>query len=154
MVGGNQEEFDTAKPVLESMGKNIFHCGPIGSGCVAKLTNNLIFGITMAGTAEALALGEKLGADPAVLTKIWQCSSARSFAIDSYNPYPHVDPNVPSSKNYDGGFSVALIRKDLGLAIDAARLCNAEHYMTRRAFDHYWEIQKAGYANKDFSIVY
>jgi len=154
MAGGGIADFDKAKPVLEAMGKNIFHCGPVGTGCVAKLTNNLILGITMVGTSEALAIGEKLGADPSVLTKIWSVSSARSHSVDAYNPRPHVLPNVPSSNNYDGGFSVALIRKDLGLAMDAAVACDAEHYLTRRAYDFYREIEKAGYAKKDFSIVY
>lgn len=154
MAGGPKENFEKAQPVLEAMGKNIFHCGPIGTGCVAKLTNNLILGITMVGTAEALAIGEKLGADPAVLTKIWSCSSARSHSVDAYSPYPHVLPNVPSSRNYDGGFAVALIRKDLGLAMDAAKACGGEYFMTRRAFDFYAEIEKQGYSKKDFSIVY
>jgi len=154
MAGGPEESYMKALPVLEAMGKNIFHCGPIGTGCVAKLTNNLILGITMVGTAEALAIGEKLGADPTVLTKIWSCSSARSHSVDTYSPYPNVLPNVPSSRNYDGGFSVALIRKDLGLAMNAAQACGGEYFMTRRAFDFYAEIEKQGYAKKDFSIVY
>jgi len=154
MSGGSDEQYSKALPLLQAMGKNIFHCGPIGTGCVAKLTNNLILGITMVATAEALAIGEKLGADPAVLTKIWSVSSARSHSVDAYNPRPNVLPDVPSSRNYDGGFAVALIRKDLGLAMDAAQACKAEYFMTRRAFDFYAEIEKQGYSKKDFSIVY
>lgn len=138
------------------MGTDIFHCGPVGTGCVAQLTNNLILGITMVGASEALAIGTKLGADPRILTKIWSRSSARSHSIDSHSPMPHVLPNVSSSRNYDAffGVGVGVIRKDLGLGIDMALECDGEHYMTRKAHDFYAEIEKQGYAKKDFSIVY
>lgn len=136
------------------MGANIFHCGPIGTGSVAKLTNNLILGIHMVGVAEAMALGEKLGADPSVLTKIWTVSSARSHSVDAYNPRPDVLPNVPSSRNYDGGFAVELMAKDLGLAMDAAKLANAEFDFGKHAHDVYHAMGAQGYYKKDFSIVY
>jgi len=154
MVGGEPAEVEHVKPVLEGMGKNIFHCGSVGTGSVAKLTNNLILGISMVATAEAMALGEKLGADPKVLTKIWAVSSARCHSVDAYNPRPDVLPNVPSSKNYDGGFAVALMRKDLGLAMDAAKVANADFHMTKNAFETYVKIEDQGYSRKDFSIVY
>merc|ERR1712160_165063 len=117
MVGGTEDDMKSVTPMLKGMGKNIFHCGPTGTGGVAKLTNNLILGISMVATAEAMALGEKLGADPKVLTAIWAVSSARCHSVDAYSPRPDVLPNVPSSNNYDGGFGVALMRKDLGLAM-------------------------------------
>lgn len=154
MVGGEKGEMDHVRQMLLGMGKNIFHCGPSGTGGVAKLTNNLILGISMVATAEAMAMGEKLGADPKVLTDIWAVSTARCHSVDAYSPRPGVLPNVPSSNNYDGGFSVALIRKDLGLAMDAAKTVGAESDMTKNAFEFYAEIEKQGYAVKDFSIVY
>jgi 3-hydroxyisobutyrate dehydrogenase len=154
MVGGTEADKDAVTPLLKGMGKNIFHCGPSGTGGVAKLTNNLILGISMVATAEAMAIGEKLGADPKVLTNIWAVSTARCHSVDAYSPRPDVLPNVPSSNNYDGGFAVALIRKDLGLAMDAAKVANAEYGLTQNAFDYYAEIEKQGYAKKDFSIVY
>ena len=154
MVGGTQPDFEEAKKVLLGMGKNIFHCGAPGSGGVAKLTNNLILGISMVATAEAMAIGEKLGADPKVLTDIWAVSTARCHSVDAYSPRPGVLPNVPSSNNYDGGFAVALIRKDLGLAMDAAKSVGADMDFTERAFGVYQEIEKEGYARKDFSFVY
>lgn len=137
MVGGEKADFDHASICLKGMGKNIFHCGAAGTGGVAKLTNNLILGISMVAVAEAMAIGEKLGADPKVLTDIWAVSSARSHSVDTYNPRPDVLPNVPSSKNYDGGFAVALIRKDLGLAMDAAKSVGADMDFTERSFGVY-----------------
>ena len=154
MVGGTEDDMKSVTPMLKGMGKNIFHCGPTGTGGVAKLTNNLILGICMVATGEAMALGEKLGADPKVLTDIWAVSSARCHSVDAYSPRPDVLPNVPSSNNYDGGFGVALMRKDLGLAMDAAKVANAEYGLTENAFEYYDKIVEQGYAKKDFSIVY
>jgi 3-hydroxyisobutyrate dehydrogenase len=154
MCGCEDGDFEKAKSVLMGMGKNVFHCGANGTGGIAKLTNNLILGIEMIAVAEAMAIGEKLGADPKVLTDIWAVSSARAHSVDTYNPRPGVQPNVPSSKGYEGGFAVALIRKDLGLAMDAAKSVNADMDFTEHAFKCYEDIEKVGFAKKDFSFVY
>jgi 3-hydroxyisobutyrate dehydrogenase len=154
MCGCEDGDFEKAKSVLMGMGKNVFHCGANGTGGVAKLTNNLILGISMVAVSEAMAIGEKLGADPKVLTDIWAVSSARSHSVDTYNPRPGVMPNVPSSKKYEGGFAVALIRKDLGLAMDAAKSVGADMDFTERSFKVYEDIEKAGFARKDFSFIY
>ena len=102
------------------MGKNIFHAGSAGAGQVAKIANNMLLGIAMAGTAEALALGVANGLEPKVLSEIIAKSSGRTWAIELYNPWPGVMDNVPSSKGYAGGFGVDLMLKDLGLAAEAA----------------------------------
>jgi 3-hydroxyisobutyrate dehydrogenase len=154
MLGCENEDFEKAKTVLLGCGKNVFHCGAPGTGGIAKLTNNLILGISMVAVSEAMAIGEKLGADPKVLTDIWAVSFARSFCVDTYNPRPGVQPNVPSSKEYEGGFAVELIRKDLGLAMDAAKSVGADMDFTERSFNVYADIEKAGFARKDFSFVY
>jgi 3-hydroxyisobutyrate dehydrogenase len=104
MVGCKKEHFEQAKTVLLGMGKNVFHCGGPGTGEIAKICNNLILGINMIATSEGLSLGEKLGIDPKVLSQILSVSTGRSWVIDSYNPRPGVLENVPSSRNYEGGF--------------------------------------------------
>ena len=98
MVGCEKENFEQAKIVLMGMGKTVFHCGGPGTGEVAKICNNLLLGIQMIGTAEALSLGEKLGIDPKVLSNIICVSTGRNWCIDSYNPRPGMMENVPSSK--------------------------------------------------------
>jgi 3-hydroxyisobutyrate dehydrogenase len=102
------------------MGKNIFHAGSAGAGQVAKIANNMLLGIAMAGTAEALALGVANGLDPKVLSEIISKSSGCNWSIEKYNPWPGVMENVPASKGYAGGFGVDLMLKDLGLASEAA----------------------------------
>lgn len=119
MVGGSIENFEKARHLLTGMGKNLFHCGGPGTGEIAKLTNNLILGISMVATAEGMAIGEKLGIDPKILKDILSVSTARNWCIDTYNPRPGNIPGTPASRNYEGGFQVELIRKDLALALEA-----------------------------------
>ncbi|MBY6210259.1 3-hydroxyisobutyrate dehydrogenase [Microbulbifer agarilyticus] len=120
MCGGEGGAVASARPVLEAMGANIFHAGPAGSGQVAKICNNMLLAIHMIGTAEALQLGVDNGLDPAVLSEIMCASSGGNWSLEKYNPYPGVMEGVPASRDYTGGFSVALMLKDLGLAMDTA----------------------------------
>lgn len=120
IVGGEAVDLARARPILEKMGKNIFHAGAAGAGQVAKIANNMLLGIAMAGTAEALALGVANGLDPKVLSEIISKSSGCNWSVEKYNPWPGVMENVPASKNYSGGFGVDLMLKDLGLASEAA----------------------------------
>ncbi len=121
IVGGETSAFERARPILEAMGKNIFHAGDAGAGQVAKICNNMLLAIHMAGTAEALALGADNGLDPATLSEIMKVSSGGNWSLNVYNPYPGVMDGVPASRGYTGGFLVDLMRKDLGLALDTAK---------------------------------
>ncbi|GEN27438.1 3-hydroxyisobutyrate dehydrogenase [Halovibrio variabilis] len=121
IVGGSDAQFAQAKPVLEAMGKNIFHAGGHGAGQVAKVCNNMLLSILMAGTCEAINMGVKNGLDPAVLSEIMKQSSGGNWALNVYNPYPGVMDNAPASKGYQGGFQVDLMIKDLGLAMDVSQ---------------------------------
>ncbi|MGO1749509.1 MAG: 3-hydroxyisobutyrate dehydrogenase [Marinobacter sp.] len=120
ICGGDEETFNKAKPILEAMGKNIFHAGENGAGQIAKICNNMLLAILMAGTSEALALGVKNGLDPAVLSEIMKQSSGGNWALNGYNPWPGVMEAAPASRDYEGGFLVNLMNKDLGLAFDNA----------------------------------
>lgn len=120
ICGGDDAGFERARPILEGMGKNIFHAGDHGAGQVAKICNNMLLAILMSGTCEALALGVKNGLDPAVLSEIMKQSSGGNWALNVYNPWPGVMDGVPASRDYEGGFLVNLMNKDLGLAYDNA----------------------------------
>ncbi len=120
MVGGSAANFERARPYLEKMGKNLFHCGDVGAGQVVKIANNMLLAIHMAGTAEALALGVANGLDPKVLSDVMSKSSGRNWSLELYNPWPGVMENVPASRGYSGGFGSALMLKDLGLAAEAS----------------------------------
>lgn len=121
MVGATDEQFATAKPILQCMGKNIFHAGQHGAGQVAKACNNMLLAILMTGTCEALNMGVKNGLDPAVLSEIMKQSSGNNWALQVYNPFPGVMEGVPASNDYQGGFQVGLMFKDLGLAMEMSQ---------------------------------
>ncbi|WP_444892071.1 3-hydroxyisobutyrate dehydrogenase [Microbulbifer sp. JMSA004] len=120
MCGGDEAAFDAARAPLQVMGSKIFLAGAAGAGQVAKICNNLLLAIHMTGTAEALQLGVDKGLDAKVLSDIMRESSGNNWSLANYNPYPGTMESVPSAKGYAGGFSVALMLKDLGLAMDAA----------------------------------
>ncbi|WP_268927853.1 3-hydroxyisobutyrate dehydrogenase [Neptunomonas japonica] len=121
MVGASEAQFAKAKPILDVMGKNIFHAGTHGAGQVAKACNNMLLAVLMTGTSEALNMGVKNGLDPAVLSEIMKQSSGNNWALQVYNPFPGVMEGVPSSNDYQGGFQVDLMFKDLGLAMEMSQ---------------------------------
>lgn len=122
IVGGEADALARARDYLEVMGANIFHAGESGAGQTAKVCNNMLLAILMAGTAEALALGAANGLDPVVLSDIMKQSSGGNWSLNVYNPYPGVMDGVPASRKYQGGFLVDLMAKDLGLAMDTAEI--------------------------------
>jgi 3-hydroxyisobutyrate dehydrogenase len=153
MVGGTDQVFEHIAPILKSMGKNIVHCGPSGTGQVAKICNNMLLGITMVGVAEAMNLGAALGIDPKVLAGIVNTSSGRCWSSDTYNPYPGVMDNVPAARGYTGGFGADLMLKDLGLAADAARQAKQSVVMGAAAQQLYQMFSAKGFGGMDFSAI-
>ena len=125
MVGGSEEDLERARPLLEKMGANIFHAGGAGAGQTAKICNNMLLGVLMIGTSEAIALGVANGLDPKVLSEIMRRSSGGNWALEKYNPLPGVMENAPASKGYAGGFGTDLMLKDLGLAQENAMAVGA-----------------------------
>jgi 3-hydroxyisobutyrate dehydrogenase len=153
IVGGETADLERARPVLEAMGKNIFHAGANGAGQAAKICNNMLLGILMAGTAEALTLGVRHGLDPKVLSDIIAKSSGRNWAVELYNPWPGVMDNVPASRGYSGGFGTDLMLKDLGLASAAAEQADLELGMGAMAEQLYRRFSSAGHGGLDFSAI-
>jgi 3-hydroxyisobutyrate dehydrogenase len=153
IVGGDAAALERAHPVLAKMGKNIFHAGGAGAGQVAKICNNMLLGILMAGTAEALNLGVAHGLDPEVLSDIMSKSSGRNWALEVYNPWPGVMAAAPASRNYGGGFGTALMLKDLGLAQQAAQATHAVTPLGAVARQLYQLHQQNGNGHLDFSSI-
>jgi 3-hydroxyisobutyrate dehydrogenase len=153
MVGGNDDEFARAKPILEAMGKVVIHAGASGAGQAAKICNNMILGATMAATCEAFALAEKLGLDAQRFYDISSASSGQSWSMTSYCPVPGVGPQSPADRNYEGGFAAALMLKDMKLAIEAARTVASPSPVAATAAARYQALVDRGDAGKDFSAV-
>jgi 3-hydroxyisobutyrate dehydrogenase len=139
--------------VLQQMGKNIFHAGANGAGQVAKVCNNMLLSVLMIATSEALTLGVDNGLDPKVLSKIMLASSGRNWTLEVYNPYPDVMANSPASNDYEPGFMVDLMCKDLGLALQTAAEHNSTIAMGEMAEGLYKQFKKQGNGRLDFSAI-
>lgn len=153
MVGGSEDAFAAAKPFLDVMGKTIVHAGPAGNGQVAKVCNNMLLGISMIGTCEAFAMGEKLGLDPKVLFEISSKASGQCWSMTSYCPAPGIVPTAPSNRDYTPGFAAAMMLKDLRLSQEAAASANAKTPMGKAATEFYEKFVDAGNGGVDFSGV-
>ncbi len=154
IVGGSAENFQRANDVLSAMGKNLFHAGDVGAGQIAKICNNMLLSVLMVGTSEALQLGIDNGLDPKVLSEIMLKSSGRNWTLELYNPCPDVLPNVPASNNYQGGFMVDLMAKDLGLASECAQQSQSTTPMGALARNLYVQHQRQGNGKLDFSSIF
>ncbi|MFG0875623.1 3-hydroxyisobutyrate dehydrogenase [Aeromonas mytilicola] len=153
IVGGESADFEAARPILACMGQNLFHAGALGAGQIAKMCNNMLLAIHMAGTAEALALGVKEGLDPGVLSTIMGKSSGNNWSLERYNPWPGVMENAPASRGYEGGFMTRLMVKDLGLAMALAEHAHSAVPMGALARNLFNLHASQGRESKDFSSI-
>ena len=155
MCGGTPAAFERAKVILEAMGngEKIFHAGPAGAGQVAKAANNMLLAVHMIGTCEALAMGAKAGLEPAVLSEIMKASSGNNWSLQVYNPWPEVMPGAPAGNNYEPGFMVDLMVKDLGLAEEVATGTGVDNQLGRLALQLYQAHQAKGHGKLDFSSI-
>ena len=153
MVGGPDTAFEKAKPVLDVMGKNIFHAGGSGNGQAAKIANNMLLGISMIGTCEAFNLAERLGLDAQTFFDISSTASGQCWSMTSYCPSPGPVPTAPSNRDYQPGFAVAMMLKDLRLASETAEAAGAVTRMGELAKTIYTDLETRGFAGLDFSGV-
>jgi 3-hydroxyisobutyrate dehydrogenase len=153
IVGGEVAALERARPLLQGMGRNIFHMGGNGAGQVAKLCNNMALGVIMAVTGEAIALGVAHGLDARVLSQMMAVSTSRSWATEVCNPWPGVLESAPSSRGYSGGFGSDLMLKDMGLAVEAAMGIGATIPLGELARNLYAMNRQAGRGGLDFSSV-
>jgi len=153
MVGGSDDGFARAEPVLAAMGKAVIHAGAAGSGQAAKICNNMLLGATMVATCEAFVLAQKLGLDPQVFFDISSKASGQSWSMTSYCPVAGPVAAAPSNRDFEGGFAAALMLKDLKLAVEAAQAADAPVPMGGQAAALYQAFVGLGATNKDFSAI-
>ena len=153
MVGGSADAFAAAEAVLGQMGKNIVHAGDAGNGQAAKICNNMILGISMIGVCEAFVLAEKLGLDHQKLFDISSTASGQCWSLTSYCPVPGPVETAPSNRDYQPGFSAAMMLKDLKLAQEAAQSTSAPTPLGAQAAAIYSLFDAAGHAQTDFSGI-
>ena len=154
MVGGSESAFNRAKPYLEVMGKTIVHTGGPGNGQAAKICNNMILGISMIAVCESFSMAEKLGLDAQKLFDVTSTSSSQCWAMTSYLPVPGPVPASPANREYQAGFTAAMMAKDMNLAQDAARSTGHDAQLGAHALEMYQRFIEGGNAPLDFSGIY
>jgi 3-hydroxyisobutyrate dehydrogenase len=153
MCGGTDQAYARAKPLLDLMGKNVFHAGAAGNGQVAKICNNMLLGIHMIGTCEAFNLAEKLGLDAQTFFDISSTASGQNWSMTSYCPAPGPVASAPSNRDYQPGFAASMMLKDLRLAKEAASTARAATPLGAQAEAMYALMEAAGEGGLDFSGV-
>ena len=153
MVGGEAAGLERVRPLLDIMGKAVFHAGEAGAGQVGKMCNNMLLGILMTGTSEAINLAVANGLDPSVISEIMKNASGGNWALNVYNPYPGVMDTAPASNDYKPGFGVDLMLKDLGLAMDSSLKNGVSTPLGSMARSLYSLHSRSGAGARDFSSI-
>jgi len=155
MLGSPPELVSRVEPILLMMGKRVLHCGVQGAGLSGKLANNYLLAINNIATAEAMNLGIAWGLDPLVLGNLINTSTGKCWPSEVNNPVKGVAEGAPAERDYNGGFGISLMKKDLGLALQAASEAGARLELGDRAAEVYAETEKMeNCKGKDFSVVY
>ena len=149
MVGGADEAVARARPLLEILGgpERTWHVGPVGAGQAAKLMVNLVLGGVTAAVAEGLILGRVLGLSPDDALDVLEGASVAAQTVRSKRD------KLRSGDYGDPGFRLALMHKDLRLAVDAARAARASLPATERVAELYAGAKGRGLADQDYAAV-
>jgi len=153
IVGGNEKAYNLMLPVFEVMGKKSVLCGPASSGQAAKACNNMLLATTMIGVGEAFNLGENLGLDLKKLFDVLSTSTGNCWAINTYCPIEGVGPNSPADNNFQPGFSVNLMLKDLTIALKAIKDTNTLAPFGTKAQENFKRMVDDKKGELDFSAI-
>ena len=153
MCGGPVQAFARAESILEKMGKTIVHAGGAGNGQAAKICNNMILGISMIAVSEAFVLAEQLGLEHQKLFDIAAKSSGQCWSLTTYCPVPGPVPTSPANRDYQAGFTAAMMLKDLKLSQEAAKAAGAKTQLGAEAARIYSHYVESGEAGRDFSGI-
>lgn len=155
MLGAPDSLVPKLEPILLRMGKRVLHCGAQGNGLSAKLANNYLLAINNIATAEAMNLGIRWGLDPKILANIINVSTGRCWPSEVNNPVKGVVETAPAGRDYSGGFGISLMKKDLKLAIIAAKETDAKLELGDRAREVYEQAEQVDSCKgRDFSVIY
>lgn len=147
MVGGDEQIYDRCLDIFNAMGKKIYYCGGNGNGEVVKIANNLLAGINIIASAEALAMAVKAGVDLKVLFDAINASSGQNFVMQVYAAAKAFQGN------FEPGFMADLMYKDLGLAMNLAKEVRIPMPMGALAHQTFSLANAKGLGKEDFTIL-
>lgn len=147
MCGGDKETFDECLPILNALGKKIYYTGGVGSGKSLKMINQLLNAGNTAVAAEAVFLAKHLGLDMETLYNVVKNSSGNSWVFEN---------NIPKfmlPRQYDGGFRLDLLKKDVNLSIERILQDNISLPVSTLIYQIYQAMENQGYGTKNYNIV-
>lgn len=153
MIGGEADAVEDARGYIEPMAGNIIATGGATTGQAAKICNNLMLFINLAGTAEGAVLAGRLGLDKQVFWDIAAVSSGDSWALRTWYPIPGVVPTAASNNDFAPTFTAELAEKDIGLAIAAARETGTPLEIGEHVETLFSRLIDSGNAAKDCSMI-
>jgi 3-hydroxyisobutyrate dehydrogenase len=153
MVGGSEQAFARAEPLLEPMARKAIHCGGPGNGQVTKMCNNLILGASMIAVSEAFVLGERLGLSHQALYDVASVSTGQCWSLTTNCPVPDLVETSRANRDYEPGFAAALMLKDLRLASSAAEQSGTDTAIGQLATEIYERFNDEGGGGFDFGAV-
>jgi len=145
-VGGEESDFERARPVLEALGRTITHVGPIGAGQAVKAVNQVILAGTYLGVAEGIVLAIKAGLDVEQVVEALGGGAAQSWVLANRS-------GRMIDNDYPLGFKVALHRKDLGIALELANQLGAVLPVSALAAQLESGLIASGHADDDMSAL-
>ena len=146
MVGGSDADFERAKPVFEVLGKNIVHVGALGAGQVTKACNQIVVGVTIEAVAEALALAEAEGVDPAKVRAALLGGFAQSKILE-------VHGQRMIDRTFNPGFKSRLHRKDMNIAVSAGEANGMELAAAKLVRERFDMLIERGDGERDHSAL-
>ncbi len=153
MIGGSDDALADARPLIEAMAGRIFHAGGPGSGQAAKIANNMMLGINLAALCEGSVLAARLGLDPKIFFEIASVSSGDSWALRNWYPVPGVVENAAVNRDFEGGFAIDLMRKDVGLALEAGGSTNTDLPFAAMVVQYLDKMVELGWGGRDSTAL-
>lgn len=153
MIGGDAAAVERATPVIAVMAGTIVHCGGPGNGQAAKITNNMMLAICLQATCEGAMLAERLGLDSKTFQQLASASSGDSWALRTWYPIAGVVDSAAVNREFAGGFSTALLRKDLGLALQAGESTGTDLTFAAAVAGRLDTLVDNGLSDRDCSIL-
>jgi 3-hydroxyisobutyrate dehydrogenase len=146
MVGASEAVFEKAKPIVESYARSVGLMGPVGSGQLAKMVNQICIAGLVQGLAEGIHFGKKAGLDIEKLVAVISKGAAGSWQMENRH-------NTMNQGKYEFGFAVDWMRKDLGICLEEANRNGALLPVTALVDQFYKEVQKIGGGRWDTSSL-
>ena len=153
MVGGDAEDLGSVQEVIDAMAGRVFHAGGPGAGQAAKIANNMMMAVNLAGLCEGAVLADRLGLDAQIFYQIAGVSSGDSWALRTWYPMPGVVATAGVNRDFTGGFATDLALKDVRLALAAGEATQTPLDFASLVVQRLQALSELGYGARDCTAL-